>query len=267
MNSLVSTEIVVVIKSTLVLYVFVALDVLDVVALLGVVVVGSVWILEVGVTVTITVEKVVVTVIVKLEQKELLRKGDEAGDELIKFDVVNDGEDKGNRDGGERDEKEGEGDFEEKNDDNGIVVEGERYGGDWGDGEGEGDRQLLSGSIKCNEVINSIYQIIPCILITTGRLYWNTVLTIVKHKTINGSVIVWSILIHDFVPVLQSNSSVEVDSDDTRVPFLSKALQCEVNAAHPQVALNISPGDIYMIMSVVDHDVFVPCLNILPVKV
>ena len=266
MNSLVSTEIVVVIKSTLVLYVFVALDVLDVVALLGVVVVGSVWILEVGVTVTITVEKVVVTVIVKLEQKDLLRKGDEAGDELIKFDVVNDGEDKEHRD--ERDEREGEGDFEEKNDDNGIVVEGERYGGDWeGDGEGEGDRQLLSGSIKCNEVINSIYQIIPCILITTGRLYWNTVLTIVKHKTINGSVIVWSILIHDFVPVLQSNSSVEVDSDDTRVPFLSKALQCEVNAAHPQVALNISPGDIYMIMSVVDHDVFVPCLNILPVKV
>ena len=98
-------------------------------------------------TVTITVEKTVVTVIVKLE--ELLVKGDGTGGEVITFDVINWGVDKGDRDGGER---EGEGDFEEKNDDNGNVVDGERYGEDW-EGDGEGDGQLLSGSIKFNEVI------------------------------------------------------------------------------------------------------------------
>ena len=69
----------------------------------------------------------------------------------------------------------------------------------------------------------------------------------------------------DSVPVLQTAGLV--DSDNTKTPFLLKALQSEVDVVHLQVALNMSPGDIYMIMSVVGHEVFVPCLNILPAKV
>ena len=131
MNSLVSTEIVVVIKSTLVLYVFVALDVLDVVALLGVVVVGSVWILEVGVTVTITVVKVVVTFIVTfIVKEEWSVKEDGTGNEVITFDVINDDEGERNGDDGKRDDMEGEGDFEKITGNDSEVVEGERYGGD-----------------------------------------------------------------------------------------------------------------------------------------
>ena len=53
-------------------------------------------------------------------------KGDGTGDEVITFDVINGGEDKGNRDDGERDEREWEGDFEEKNSDDSKVVEGKR---------------------------------------------------------------------------------------------------------------------------------------------
>ena len=160
-NSLVSAEVkIVVTKSPLILDVVAALDVvlvldliavLDIIAVLDVVVVGSVWILEVGVTVTITVVKVVVTVIVKLEQEELLVKGDGTGDEVIIFDVINEGEDKGYRDDGGRDDREGEGDFEDNDD---KVVGGERYVGDWeGNGEGEFDVQLLSGSKRFNESI------------------------------------------------------------------------------------------------------------------
>ena len=101
--------------------------VLDIISVLDVVVVGSVWILEVGVTVTITVVNVVVTVIVKLEQEELLVKGDGTGDEVIIFDVINGGEDKGYRYDCGRDDREGEGDFEGNVD---KVVGGERYVGD-----------------------------------------------------------------------------------------------------------------------------------------
>ena len=148
MNSLVSTETVVVIKSTLVLYVFAALDVLDVVALLGVVVVGSVWILEVGVTVTITVVKVVVTFIVTfIVKEEWSVKEDGTGNEVITFDVINDDEGERNGDDGKRDDMEGEGDFEKITGNDSEVVEGERYGGDWeGDGEGEGNVKLFSVS-------------------------------------------------------------------------------------------------------------------------
>ena len=112
---------------------------------------------------------------------------------------------------------------------------------------------------------NNCYQIIPCILITIGRLYWNTLLTIVKHIIINCSVILSDISMQDSVPVLQT--AWLVDSDNTRSPFLLKALQNEVDALHLHVALNMSPGDIYMIMSVVGHEMFVLCLNILPAKV
>ena len=43
--------------------------------------------------VTSTVEKVVVTVIVKIEQEELLVKGDGTGDEIITFNVIKGGKD------------------------------------------------------------------------------------------------------------------------------------------------------------------------------
>ena len=113
---------------------------------------------------------------------------------------------------------------------------------------------------------NNYYQIIPSILITTGRLYWNTLLWIVKHVKINGSLIVWNISIQDSVPVLQT-TGVFVELFNTLIPFLSKTLQSEKDVLHPQVALKMSPGDIYMIMSVLGHEDLVPCLNIVPTKV
>ena len=57
----------------------------------------------------------------------MLVKGDGTGDEVITFDVINGGEDKGNKDDCGRDDREGEGDFEGNND---KVVVGERYVGD-----------------------------------------------------------------------------------------------------------------------------------------
>ena len=45
--------------------------------------ISSELILDIGVLVTITVEKIVLTVIVKLEQEELSIKGDGTGDEVI----------------------------------------------------------------------------------------------------------------------------------------------------------------------------------------
>ena len=88
------------------------------------------WILEVGVTVTITVVKVVVTFIVKLEQEEWSVKEDGTGEEVITFDVINDDEGERNGDDGKRDDMEGEGDFEKITPNDSEVVEGERYGGD-----------------------------------------------------------------------------------------------------------------------------------------
>ena len=115
---------------------------------------------------------------------------------------------------------------------------------------------------------NNYYQLIPCILITTGRLYCVIPLkSVVEHRTINGSVSVRDISLQVFIPVLQTfGICVEVS---TSTPFLSKTFQYEGIwcPLHPQVALNMSPGDIYMIMSVKGHGVFVPCLNILPEKV
>ena len=113
---------------------------------------------------------------------------------------------------------------------------------------------------------NNYYQIIPCILITTGRLYWNTLVWIVKHVTINGSIIVRNISIQDSVPVLQT-AVLFVKLFNTLIPFLSKTLQSEIDALHLQVALNMSPGDMYTITSVLGHEEFVPCLNIVPAKV
>ena len=81
------------------------------------------WILVVGAIVTITVEKVVVTVIVKLEHEECSAKEDGTGDEIITFDVINDDEGERNRDDGRRDDMEGKGDFEVINDIDGEVVE------------------------------------------------------------------------------------------------------------------------------------------------
>ena len=52
---------------------------------------------------------------------------------------------------------------------------------------------------------NNYYQLIPCILITTGRLYCIIPMkSVVEHRTINDSVSVRDISIQVFIPVLQT---------------------------------------------------------------
>ena len=105
-------------------------------------------------TVTTTVVKVVVTVIVKLEHEECSDKEDGTEDEVTTFDVINENEGDRNEDDDRRDDMEGEGDFEEINGNDSEVVEDERYVEDWeGDGEGEGNVQLLSVSKRYNKSI------------------------------------------------------------------------------------------------------------------
>ena len=60
--------------------------------------------------VTITVEKVVVTVIVKIEQEELLVKGDGTGDKIITFNVIKGGKDIRSGDKGSCKEEDNDGD-------------------------------------------------------------------------------------------------------------------------------------------------------------
>ena len=101
--------------------------------------VSSALILEVGVPVTITVVKLIVTVIVKLEQEEWLVKGDGNGNEVIIFDVIKEGKD---------DRRGNKGGCEEKDNDGDKIMEDNRY-----EDSGDGDRQLLPGSKRCNEAI------------------------------------------------------------------------------------------------------------------
>ena len=65
--------------------------------------------------VTKNIEKVVVTVIVKLEQEEILVKGDGTGDEIITFDVIKGGKDDRSGDKGSCEEKDNDGDKIEEN--------------------------------------------------------------------------------------------------------------------------------------------------------